>query len=145
MERTVRPKKCTEEFREEVAWTEAVRVWLTGEVMPGQRRRTWWPGKKPNPWEGNVGSDNRVIEGTEREMESQFADVCFFGQVLWEMKKKKDLKASVYNQNYRFWFYTGITHMTGKSPLNIQAVQEQWARENKESIQKHGLNCWKTA
>ena len=45
--------------------------------------------------------------------------------------EKEELKASVHNQNYRLVgiAYNGITHMTGKLTLNIQAIQEQQAGE----------------
>lgn len=81
-----------------------------------------------------MGSDNRVRQGTEREMEGRFADVCMFRQVVWEMKKE-ELKASIHNQNYRLAgiTYNGITHMTGKLTLNIFRNSKQGKRK---SVQK---------
>lgn len=45
-----------------------------------------------------MGSDNKVIEGTEREKEGWFADICIFMQVVWEMKRK----------NWKHWYRTKI-------------------------------------
>lgn len=84
----------------------------------------------PNPWEGNVGSDNKVIEGTEREKE---AGLLISAYLCKQYGKCKGRTGSIGTEPklYVNWQnrYNGITHVTGISIQKAQIFQEKQAGE----------------